>query len=215
MKTLILKYNSHEAHVPYELPDSLRFDCFVPGYGILDVTVDARAEDISVTCVETKAGECLCSTLGDHDAVLEQAGDVCAVFERALRSHDTYISVGWTTPEASSDRGLLSTIAEMALLESDLHTAWCRLPDSVTERISAYTPLCHERRDGTPNASMPSFKALESFITNVLVPRAQDLATAAAKRRQSEWAQECRQSTVEFRSAHMTDLAIDLAKEKA
>lgn len=199
MKTLVLKHQGHEAHVPYELPDSLRFDCFVPNYGILDVTIDPRAEDISVTCVETKRGECMCATLGAHDAVLEQAGDVCAVFDDA--------GLMGTPPSKANhvDASILSTIAEMAILESDLHTAWCRLPGPVSDHTEAPENYAKDWH---------ATKALASFITHVLVPRAQDLATAAAKRREAQWIESLSEYEKESAYARGLDMEIKAAKER-
>lgn len=206
MKTLVLKHQGHEAHVPYELPDSLRFDCFVPSYGILDVTIDPRAEDISVTCVETKRGECMCATLGAHDAAIEQAGDVCAVFELAFNLLERE-RAGWSlSANDRNDLKVLSTIAEMALLESDLHTADLRLSALIRESTSAPP----DPRD--PNKSYAHHR-LQRFIVNVLVPRAQDLATAAAKRREAQWIESLSEYEKESAYARGLDMEIKAAKE--
>jgi hypothetical protein len=153
-----------------ELPDMVRFECFVPEHGVCIAHVDPRGEEVEVLEVrevldppigESRLPDDVCS----HPAVIEQAGDVCAVFERALDSVRVW------------EDETLRAIADMAHLESDLHTAWCRLPgvvrDEVVEPYQGKAP-----------------EALEAFITEVLVPRAQDMAEAAAKRRQAQWEEE-------------------------
>lgn len=175
MTTLVLKHNGHEAHVPYELPDSLRFDCFVPDFGMGWACIDLRSEEIDVVdgC---HIGSIVVS--GHHPAVLEQAGDVYAVFELAFNLLERE-RAGWSlSTNDRNDLKVLSTIAEMAILESDLHTLWLRLPGGMCP--AAMEP-----------ASRPedwlAKRVLNRFITDVLVPRAQDLATAGAKRREAEW----------------------------
>lgn len=198
MKTLIIKNGGHEAHVPYELPSEVAVDCFVPEYGTFPAHVDLRGDKVVVTEV-TGLPEWFCS----HDAVLEQAGDVCAVFERALSTQDRDAQGCRDNPE---DLRILSTIAEMAHAESDLHTAWCRLPERVRESVDE-----PQDKPGLWKAS----QALEVFVINVLVPRAQDMATAAAKRREAEWNEEQALMDLRIRRSHGLDLAIDLAKEGA
>lgn len=202
MKTLILKHGGHEAHVPYELPDSLRFDCFVPEMGIGWACVDVRSDTIDV--VDSSGIPC------DDPAVLEQAGDVCAVFERAL-STQRLMSAQYTGRVPEHDvvnARVLSTIAEMALLESDLHTADLRLPEPVRDEKGAPPD------PRTPDDSYAHHRLMR-FIHEVLVPRAQDLATAAAKRREAEWVQD--KAHEDYQSARWAalDLEIDLMKERA
>ena len=197
MKTLVLKHRGHEAHVPYELPDSLRFDCFHPEHGMCVAHVDLRQEEIWVTEVcrvdDDRKEESLGWSICSHPVILEQAGDVCSVFD-------------WENGTGHDDAKVLSTIAEMELLESDLHTAWSRLPFEVADIKLAPTQVPTE---------WAAAKCLERFIREVLVPRAQDLATAAAKRREMEWVQEMsHQDWQAARSAEL-DLAIDLEKERA
>lgn len=205
MNTLVLRHNGHEAHVPYELPDSLRFDCFVPGQGVCEATVDVRAEAILVLEVRDQPDWMMSS-----DAVLEQAGDVCAVFERSLESQ-RLMSAQYTdrVPEDDvADARVLSTIAEMALLESDLHTAWCRLPEPL--RPSSCAPP-----DPRGPEESHAHHALQRFIEQTLVPRAQDMATAAAKRREAQWHEEQVEKAFYSRHSADVDAAINIAKERA
>lgn len=206
MNTLVLRHNGHEAHVPYELPDSFQFDCFIPLEGICAATADPRSDEIDILEVRHPDGSFM-SGSGYPAAVLEQAGDVCAVFERALPG-DLNGQERWNRHAPREDVLALSTIAEMAILESDLHTAWCRLPEPL--RPSSCAPP--DPRD--PNESH-AHHALQRFIEQTLVPRAQDMATAAAKRREAEWRQEKVAEAREIHASRMTDLAIDIAKEGA
>lgn len=205
MKTLILNHNGHQAHVPYELPDSLRFDCFVPGYRVYVAAVDLRADAIHVIEIADRAGTGWLDLdeleENERAAVLEQAGDVCAVFEHALG-----LSTTAHFHRREEDARVLSTIAEMALLESDLHTAWSRLPVAVTELT--HEPVLDPRH-------WHATKMLSRFVTNVLAPRAQDLATAAAKRRLQDWVAEEEQRAHESARSERTDFRIQFAKERA
>lgn len=203
MTTLILKHNGHEALVPYELPESTWVTVFVPDHGICNASVLLRTEDIQVEEVGGPLSKPHCPIIPgaeNHPAVLEQAGDVCAVFEHALGAdHNNHLQ---------SDVKVLSTIAEMALLESDLHTAWCRLPEPL--RPSSCAPP--DPRD--PEESH-AHHALQRFIEQVLVPRAQGMATAAAKRREAEWDEEQSRQALYARRAARTDRSIDIAKDRA
>lgn len=157
----------------YELPDSVRFDCFVPGVGICAGYVDPRAEEISV--VDLTSGEPCPTTLPldmhRMDAVLEQAGDVCRMLQLVLESQVRH------GHRADEDGRTLTAIADMAMHESDAHTSWLRLPDNL--RWSAHEPAFG--KDDTAH------KILAAFIEEVLVERAQDMSTAAAKQRQAQW----------------------------
>jgi hypothetical protein len=213
MKTLILKHNGHEAHVPYGLPDSLRFDCFVPEHGMCIAYVDLRAEEILVLEVHrpmespigTPGAEMLSADLCNHSAVLEQAGDVCTVFGWLDRYEDAR-ERGFI-PGSNPDACTLSTIAEMALLESDLHTADLRLPDAVRGK---HSPIPDPR---DPDESYAHHR-LQRFIEHVLVPRAQELATKAAKRRQSLWLEEQIEAMAEAAAARRDDAAVKYGKER-
>lgn len=200
MKTLSMKCDGHEVQIPYELPDSLRFDCFVPGMGVLEASVDLREDDVEVVDVRTASGAVVGGKVECRVDVIEQAGDVCAVFERAL-------GVGLKTvdPTTLGDAPVLYAIARIAVLESDLHTEWCRLPDAVTNEVDAPSD---EKEDGL------AFHALAAFITKVLVPRAQDMATAAAKNRSDQWMEEQADAYQEHVLSGRTDAAIKRAKEE-
>lgn len=209
MKTLILKHNGHVAHVPYELPVGDWFDVFVPDHGICNASVMLRSEDIRVEEVTPKGKGLIPDAIPgaeNHPAVLEQAGDVCAVFELAFNLPERQ-RAGWSlSANDRNDLKVLSTIAEMAHLESDLHTAWGRLPDDVRGVV--------DEPEDDPDCWKAS-RALQGFIENTLVSRAQDLATAAAKRREAEWCLERDREAASMQRSSRTDLAIDLAKERA
>lgn len=205
MKTLILKHNGYEAHVPYELPDAVAVDCFVPGYGVYKASVDVRAEDIEVLEVRNPATGAFLELdeieESERAAVIEQAGVVVRTFMEALpiewsecaqaKEDDipgwghrlALIESSWMASTRPSDMKILSTIAEMAHLESDLHTAWCRMP-------AALRPSGTEPPDPRTPEESHAHLALQRFISEVLVPRAQDFATAAAKRREAQWNEE-------------------------
>ena len=201
MRSLTLKCDGHEVHIPYELPDSLRFDCFVPGSGLCEAYVDVRSDKIDVIEVRQHlpVNRMASATLTDGaeymPAVLEQAGDVCAVFERAL---------DLTRVDRISDATTLSTIARIAVLESDLHTEWCRLPAIVSPP---------EPCESNERHSLAA-RSLKNFVADVLVPRAQDMATAAAKKRMTQWEENQREMKAEALEARRWDAAIKRAKEE-
>jgi hypothetical protein len=197
--------------LPYELPDSVRFDCFVPGVGICETTLDARSEEVDVVDMRGPDGV----QYGVHGAteaeaaVLEQAGDVCAVFERAL-SRKTLMS-DYRSPDETPDPMVLTAIADMAMHETELRAAWERLPGAIRSRQHTMNerPLVTGARDMTPSKA-----ALRDFIEYVLLERAQAMATAAAKRRQAQWNEEQTEAHKEAYAGAVIDLAIKRAKEE-
>lgn len=227
MKTLILKHGGYEAHVPYELPDAVAVDCFVPGYGVYKASVDVRAEDIEVPEVRNPATGAFLELdeieESERAAVIEQAGVVVRTFMEALpiewsecaqaKEDDNpgwgpllaVTESSWVASTRPSDMPILATIAAMAHHEKEAEIAFYLLPGSIRCSIPMLS-YSHNRM---------AERALAAFITHVLVPRAQDLATAAAKRREAEWSEEQGELKRLHRHWNQVDLAIDVAKEGA
>lgn len=190
-----------------ELPDSVRFDCFVPELGICKAVVDPRSDEIDVLEVRLPDGAPV--ELDDDSAVLEQAGDVCAVFEATLAQSK------FTGPKSEGDDcRTLTAIADMALHETELRAAWESVPDDITHFVSNHAPGRMTRYDGRPNPLAACNLVLNAFITSTLVERAQAMAEAAVKRRQAQWIQA--RTHEDWQSARYAELdgEIDRAKEE-
>lgn len=185
MKTLRLSLTGSDGtpcEVPYTLPQSVRFDCFVPEAGICVGHVDISADEVVVDELLQPGlnGAWYNLSLTELDDrltrdVLEQAGDVCAVFERILSTECNPIMVC-----SAEDAKTLTTIADIANQESDLHLSWWKLAPEVAQRDKAPQDP-HNENDSY------AFHALHRFIHTVLVERAQDVATKAARARQQAW----------------------------
>lgn len=227
MKPLILKYNGHEAHVPYELPDAVAVDCFVPGYGVYKASVDVRAEDIEVLEVRNPATGAFLELdeieESERAAVIEQAGVVVRTFMEALpiewsecaqaKEDDNpgwgpllaVTESSWVASARPSDMSILATIAAMAHHEKEAEIAFYLLPGSIRCSIPMLS-YSHNRM---------AERALAAFITHVLVHRAQDLATAAAKRREAEWNEAQEDLMRGARLSWHVDIAVKNLKEGA
>lgn len=185
-----------------ELPDSVRFLCWVPGVGLTWASVDPRGDAFRIIDIEKPGPDIdFLTDMGAEQmsAVIEQAGDVCAVFEKALDSVRVW------------EDETLRAIADMALHETELRAAWERLPGAIRARQCS--------RDEVPfvaggRSMTPSKGALARFISDVLVERAQDMAEAAAKRRQAQWEGERELSRVEVRWSDAVDASIKRKKEE-
>lgn len=153
----------------YELPRTLVFDCFVPGYGVCEADVDVGAEHIVINDVVERLDEhtrrMLPREFLAHDAVLEQASDVCAVFESVFDGSDI------------THDDVLTAIADMALHETELHRAYTS--------TGYWVPLSSRPMD-EDDFRLASAMCLTHFIVEVLVERAQTLATKAAKQREKD-----------------------------
>ena len=164
------------------LPASLVFDCFVPGVGLCNCDGDVSAEEVVINDLWPKTGGHgpdghTHKHHANDDAVLEQAGDVCAVFERILSTESSPMLA--CSPE---DARTLTLIADLALAERKAHESWYALPGGIHRTVfGTQTP-------GDPdNALAPHRRAMGWFIHQHLVERAQDMATKAARARQQEW----------------------------
>jgi hypothetical protein len=185
-----------------ELPEQVRFDCFVPGHGTYECCIDPRAEEILVIEVrDPSTGAHIALEELERDecsAVLEQAGDVCAVF-------DFEHGVG------HDDAKALGAIADMALHETELRAAWSRAPLAVTKYASRFVEA---PEDPCYRQESKAHQCLDGFINVVLVDRAQDMAEAAAKRRQAQWEEEQLEKAAYSRWSAGVDQSIKRAKEE-
>lgn len=203
MKTIRLSLTGSDGppcEVPYTLPQSVRFDCFVPEAGICRAFVDISAEEVVVDELLQPGlnGAWYMLSLTELDDrltrdVLEQAGDVCAVFERALSAPARTLAAGWEqkgiTPDTASDAKTLTTIADLARHEQALRYAWGCIPPAL--RTGNYVPemlVAQVLEDTeTPNMDCRAVRVLHAFIHKHLVERAQSMATKAARARQQAW----------------------------
>lgn len=197
MKTLTLSITTscgNTVQVPYTLPTTLTFDCFVPAVGIVKCDVDVSAEDIAITEVFHSDGRSAMASGWQHtEPVIEQAGAVCWVVEGTLPppgsmpqrdNGSTAPWVRWFNERerwkgrvAPDDLAVLRHIADVAWHEQKASEAFYRLPGEVRSR----RPMLSRRSEDTAPA------LLETFVHTILVERAQDMATKAAKARQQTW----------------------------
>lgn len=202
-----------EIGVPVRLPQSITFDCFIPGLGIMCACLhptsldpaQADVGDAEVWRPELGFGRRIIEDLTplQDDALVEQAGDVLAyVVDRLMV--DT-VKAQLLMPEEPEHSRIIRRIADMASAEARAWEAWSALPENV--RRGSMKP-----RDPSGHDATPSSVALANYV-DVLVEQAAQMTEKAAKEREADWIHEQNEENAAMRSASRTDAAIDAAKE--
>jgi hypothetical protein len=196
--------DARDIAVPVRLPQSVTFDCFVPGLGIMaaclhPTSLDPAQADMGNVDVWNDDGVVRTHlTLMPHqdDAAVEQAGDVLSFIVDRLNAELT-LGQDFT----------LRAIADMADAEARAREAWESLPGAIRSGMLLVPPVTQGMRE------TPSSAALDEYVI-MLTEQAQQMAEKAAKERKADWMQVQAEEHAESQRATRTDAGIDAMKEE-